>query len=52
LVRISNFNNQEIDLSDAAFVPNNFYDNLEFAIKKNDLVIAMSTTTGNKWDNL
>ncbi len=49
LVRISNFNNNEVDLNDAVFVPFEEYEKYpELQLKENDLLIAMSGATTGK----
>ena len=48
LVKISNFNNSEVDLSKTVKVSKDFFDKYtDFQLNENDLVIAMSgATTG------
>lgn len=49
LIRISNFNNNEVDLKNSACVPMEFYGKYsELQLKENDLLIAMSGATTGK----
>ncbi len=49
IIRISNFNNNDVDLSDSVFCPNTEANNYnEFLLKENDILIAMSGATTGK----